>query len=108
GTPASYLAADSWHGVAPDSTLVDVKVGASNGAVDVSQVIAGIDWVVQHAGDNHVRVINLSYGTDSVQSSMVDPLAFAVENAWKRGIVVVVAGGNDGDTSKTLADPASD
>jgi serine protease AprX len=108
GTPASYLDPTVWHGVAPDATLVDVKVGASNGAVDVTQVIAGIDWVVQHAGDNHTRVINLAYGTDSVQSSMVDPLAFAVENAWKHGIVVVVSGGNDGDTSKTLADPASD
>src|SRR4051794_26205833 len=108
GTPASYLDPSNWHGVAPDATLVNVKVGASNGAVDVSQVIAGIDWVVQHAGDNHTRVINLSYGTDSVQSSMVDPLAFAVENAWKHGIVVVAAGGNDGDASKTLANPASD
>src|SRR4051812_42426874 len=108
GPPVSYLSPTSWHGVAPDATLVDVKVGARNGAVDVSQVIAGIDWVVQHAGDNHVRVINLAYGTDSVQSSMVDPLAFAVENAWKHGIVVVAAGGNDGDASKTLANPASD
>src|SRR3954469_23785270 len=108
GTPASYLDASNWHGVAPDATLVNVKVGASDGAVDVSQVIAGIDWVVQHAGDNHTRVINLSYGTDSVQSSMVDPLAFAVENAWEHGIVVVAAGGNDGDASKTLANPASD
>jgi serine protease AprX len=39
---------------------------------------------------------------------MVDPLAYAVENAWKHGIVVVAAGGNDGETSKTLANPASD
>src|SRR4051794_40015356 len=108
GTPGSFLDPSNWHGVAPDATLVNVKVGASDGAVDVSQVIAGIDWVVQHAGDNHTRVINLSYGTDSVQSSMVDPLAFAVENAWKHGIVVVAAGGNDGDASKTLANPASD
>jgi serine protease AprX len=108
GTPSSYLDPTNWHGVAPDATLVDVRVGASDGAVDVSQVIAGIDWVVEHAGDYHVKVIALAYGTDSVQSSMVDPLAFAVENAWKHGIVVVAAGGNDGDTSKTLADPASD
>jgi serine protease AprX len=53
-------------------------------------------------------VINLSYGTDSVQDDMVDPLAFAVENAWKNGIVVVAAGGNEGDTTTNLADPASD
>jgi serine protease AprX len=31
-----------------------------------------------------------------------------VENAWKRGILVVASGGNEGDASKTLADPASD
>src|SRR3954451_22949775 len=108
GTPTSYAAAGNWHGVAPDATLVNVKVGAANGAVDVSQVIAGIDWVVAHSADYRIKVINLSYGTDSVQSSMVDPLAYAVENAWKHGIVVVVAGGNDGDTTKTLANPASD
>src|SRR3954447_12240478 len=108
GTPSSYLDATRFDGIAPDATLVNVKVGATDGAVDVTQVIAGIDWVVQHAGDNHVRVINLAYGTDSVQSSMVDPLAFAVENAWKHGIVVVVSGGNEGDSTKTLANPASD
>jgi serine protease AprX len=110
GTPASYGSATRFNGVAPDSTLVNVKVGASNGAVDVTQVIAGIDWVVEHADDKglNIRVINLSYGTDSVQSSSVDPLAYAVENAWKHGIVVVVSGGNEGDVTKTLANPASD
>src|SRR3954463_11243139 len=110
GTPQSYNDPTRFTGIAPDAKLVNVKVGASNGDVDVSQVIAAIDWVVQHRNDEalNIRVINLSYGTDSVQSSMVDPLAFAVENAWKHGIVVVAAGGNDGDASKTLANPASD
>jgi serine protease AprX len=110
GTPSSYTSASSFNGIAPDSTLVNVKVGASDGAVDVTQVIAGIDWVVEHAHDPglNIRVINLSYGTDSTQSSTVDPLAYAVENAWKHGIVVVAAGGNDGQADKTLANPAYD
>jgi serine protease AprX len=110
GTPASYLDPDRFAGIAPDATLVNVKVGASNGAVDVTQVIAGIDWIVEHAKDPglNIRVISLSYGTDSTQSAGVDPLAFAVENAWKHGIVVVAAGGNDGEPGKTLANPAYD
>jgi serine protease AprX len=110
GSPSSYLNAGNFTGIAPDATLLNVKVGASDGAVDVTQVIAGIDWVVEHAKDNgmNIRVINLSYGTDSVQDSTIDPLAFAVENAWKHGIVVVAAGGNDGDTTNTVADPARD
>src|SRR4051794_25664088 len=110
GTPQSYNDPTRFTGIAPDAKLVNVKVGASNGDVDVSQVIAAIDWVVQHRNDEslNIRVINLSYGTDSVQSSTVDPLAFAVENAWKNGIAVVVAGGNEGDTTTNLANPASD
>jgi serine protease AprX len=110
GKPASYADPGTFTGIAPDATLVNVKVGASNGAVDVTQVIAGIDWVVEHARDKglNIRVLNLAYGTDSVQSSAVDPLAYAVENAWRHGIVVVVSGGNEGDSSKTLANPASD
>ena len=110
GTAASYTDPGRFNGIAPDANLVNVKVGASNGDVDVSQVIAAIDWVVQHRKDEalNIRVINLSYGTDSVQDSQVDPLAFAVENAWKNGIVVVAAGGNEGDTTTNLANPASD
>src|SRR4051812_6989082 len=110
GTPTSYLDPSRFNGIAPDANLVNVKVGAGNGDVDVSQVIAAIDWVVQHRKDEalNIRVINLSYGTDSVQDSMVDPLAYAVENAWKNGIVVVAAGGNEGDTTTNLANPASD
>jgi len=97
-------------GIAPDATLVNVKVGAADGAVDVTQVIAAIDWVVQHRAEHGVRVLNLSYGTPSRQGSTLDPLAHAVENAWRAGIVVVVAAGNDGaaDGEQPLTMPAAD
>ncbi len=103
GQPGGY------RGVAPDSRILSVKVGAANGAVDVSQVIAAVDWVVQHRYDNgmNIRVINLSYGTDSLQPYTVDPLAYAVEQAWKAGIVVVAAAGNTG-IGTGLTDPAYD
>ncbi len=89
-------------GVAPDARLVNVKVGAHDGSVDVSQVIAAIDWVVQHKNDNglDIRVLNLSFGTDGTQKYQDDPLSFAVEAAWKHGIVVVVSVGNDGNGAK--------
>ena len=110
GSPSSYLDPERFTGIAPDATLVSLKVGASDGAVDVSQVIAAIDWAVEHRNDPelNIRVINLSYGTDSLQDTAVDPLAFAVENAWNHGIVVVAAGGNDGSSTYTLANPARD
>jgi serine protease AprX len=100
----------SYLGMAPDARIVNVKVGSSSGAVDVSQVIAGIDWVVQHRHENglNIRVLNLSIGTNSSQSYQLDPLAYAAEVAWRSGIVVVAAAGNDGATYGHLDDPASD
>ncbi|MEN3358730.1 MAG: hypothetical protein V7637_2712 [Mycobacteriales bacterium] len=108
GTPASYATAGSFTGIAPDARIISLKVAASDGGADVSQVIAAIDWVSQHAHTDglNIRVLNLSYGTDSVQSAALDPLSYAVEQAWRRGIVVVVAAGNDGTTRAELADPA--
>jgi serine protease AprX len=99
-----------FKGVAPGAKIVSVKTGAYDGAVDVSQVIAALDWVVQHRKDNglNIRVVNLSYGTDGVQSSQIDPLAAAVEHAWQAGIVVVVAGGNSGTNTTSLDNPATD
>jgi serine protease AprX len=108
GQPGGY------RGVAPGAHIVSVKVGATDGGVDVSQVIAAIDWVVQHRNDNgmNIRVLNLSYGTNSTQPYEIDPLAYAVEQAWKAGIVVVAAAGNsgyqNGASAQGLADPAYD
>jgi subtilisin family serine protease len=101
---------DDFTGIAPDARLVNVKVADATGAVDVSQVIAGIDWVLQHRTDNglNIRVINLSFGTDSSQSYVDDPLAFAAEVAWRNGIVVVSAAGNGGTDLGRLMDPADD
>ena len=110
--PRLYTSAALFTGVAPDARVVNVKVGAADGAADVSQVIAGIDWVVQHRHTNglNIRVLSLSFGTDSTQAAALDPLAYAAERAWRAGIVVVVAAGNDGndDVRAGLADPAMD
>ncbi len=67
--------------------------------------------MIQHKNDDPahpIRVINLAYGTDGTQDYRSNPLAFAVEQAWKAGIVVVVAGGNDGSSKPNLVNPALD
>ncbi len=97
-------------GVAPGARIVSIKVADAHGATDVSQVIAGIDWAVQHAHDPglNIRVLNLSFGTNSPQGYLYDPLAYAAEVAWRKGIVVVAAAGNSGFADGRLADPALD
>ena len=100
----------TFAGVAPDADLLNLKVATGDGGADVTQVIAALDWVVQHRTDDgmNVRVVSLAYGTESTQPWQVDPLAKAVENAWDHGIVVVTAAGNDGLDAPRLLMPAVD
>ena len=99
-------------GMAPDARIVNINLGSADGAVDVSQVIAAIDWVVEHKNDNgmNIRVLTLAYGTNSGQDHQEDPLAFAVERAWNAGIFVVAAAGNEGyvGDGASMANPAKD
>ena len=111
GNDPATLLGERFQGIAPGARLTSLKVASAEGAVDVSQVIAAIDWVVTHRNDdpaNPIRVLNLSYGTDGIQDYRVDPLTHAVENAWRAGIVVVVAGGNSGTDQPRLNNPAYD
>ncbi len=86
---------------------MSVKVSDARGGSDVTQVMGGIYWVVQHAKDwgFNIRVLNLSFGTDSTQSYVLDPLSYAAEYAWREGIVVVVSAGNGSDVSERLIQP---
>jgi serine protease AprX len=115
--PGTYptLATDDSHymGVAPDARIISLKVADARGGTDVSQVIAAIDWVVQHRNTDgmNIRVLNLSFGTDSIQAYKLDPLAYAVEVAWRSGIFVVVSAGNHGyggNADGVKTDPGDD
>jgi serine protease AprX len=96
-------------GIAPDARLLSLKLATYDGATDVSQVMAAIDWVVQHRNDEglDIRVLNLSFGTDGTQDYRLDPLAYAAEVAWRHGIVVVVSAGNEGSDHGRLGNPAT-
>ena len=95
-------------GMAPDSRIVSIKVADAKGQTDVSQAIAAIDWVVSNRNKNglNIRVLNMSFGTDGVQDYVLDPLAYAAEQAWHKGIVVVVAVGNEGFGTAKVNNPA--
>ena len=86
----------TFRGVADNVSLVNLRVLDQNGQGTDSQVIAALQMAVQLKSTYNIRVINLSLGRPVYESYTKDPLDQAVEAAWKAGIVVVVAAGNDG------------
>ncbi len=95
-------------GVAPGAEIVSLKIAGRTGAADVSKVLAAIQWVVSFRQDYGIKVLNLSLGTNSKVSPQYDPLNYAVQQAWRSGIAVVVAAGNTGPGAQTISKPADD
>jgi serine protease AprX len=90
GYPVQYV------GIAPNANIINLRVLDATGAGSDSQVIAAIQRAIALKSTYNIRVINLSLGRPVYESYTLDPVCQAVEAAWKAGIVVVVAAGNDG------------
>jgi len=90
GYPAKYI------GIAPNASIINLRVLDATGAGTDSQVIAAIQRAIQLKSTYNIRVINLSLGRPVFEYYTLDPVCQAVEAAWQSGIVVVVAAGNSG------------
>ena len=86
-------------GVAPDVSIVAVKVLNAQGSGSFDQVAAGIDHAHNVA---HANVISMSLGatadacTDPNDPGACDSTKAAVDSAWADNVFVACASGNDG------------
>ncbi len=99
--------AGRWQGIAPGADLVAVKAFDADGSVLYSDVIAAIDWVVDHKDEYGIRVLNLSFSAEPRSYYWDDPLNQAVMAAWRDGIVVVASAGNRGPDPMTVGVPGN-
>jgi serine protease AprX len=94
-------------GVAPEATVLSVKVAGADGATTASRVLTGIDWVVTSRHDTGVDVLTLAWATDTMQSARIDPLAHALTRAVDAGVVVVTPTGNAGPDAGSIGSPGT-
>ena len=91
-------------GMAPEAKIMPIKVLGEDGSGSTDDVAAGILW----AADNGADVINLSLGGSSDLLGRIfavtGPTNAAIQEATKKGVVVVAAAGND-DTYLTAYNP---
>ena len=86
-------------GVAPDARLLAVRVlendcsgsGECTATGSADDVAAGVRWAADHGAD----VINLSLGGGTIQGVLGCAFCDAVEYAWAKGAIPVIAAGND-------------
>ena len=89
------LAKGLYRGIASDANLVLVKIGRT-GRISEAQIQKGLEWVLEHAEEFQIRVVNISAGGDFEESYLTNSLARTVERCSHAGLTVVCAVGNAG------------
>lgn len=105
GTYVAGIAAgtgSTYRGIAPGADLVALKVLDNEGLGWSSDIIAAIDWCIQHRSDYNIKAINLSLA-DAAEwrdpdECEADPEGQKIADAVDNGIVVVAAAGNEAYT----------
>ena len=93
-------------GVAPMTNIINVKVSNDDGSARSSDVIQGLQWVLNNKNAYNIRVVNLSFNSTVAESYHTSPLDAAIEILWFNKIVVVVSAGNQ--ANGILYPPAND
>ena len=98
GTHCATLVAGSgvasngkYKGVAPKAFIMNGKVLSNGGSGSDDGIIAGIQWAI----DNGADIISMSLGGDPT-AGLNDALTIAANRAMERGVVMVIAAGNNG------------
>ncbi len=100
-----------YKGVAPDATLIGLKISNDQGIGYESDVVKALQWVYNNKATYNIRVINLSINSGVEASYHTSPLNAAAEILWFNGVVVVVSAGNSGGQrgyNSVNAAPAND
>jgi serine protease AprX len=98
----------AYTGVAPEATVLDVRVIRSDGSSNTGIVLRGLQWVLANKNTYNIKVVNMSLGASVTKSYKLDPLATAAQVLTFAGITVVVSAGNSGPNTTTITSPAND
>src|SRR4029079_2718055 len=106
GTHVASLAAGNGRisnsddiGVAPNATLVNLRVLNNVGVGTTAYVLRALDWVATNRTTYNIRVVNMSLGMPAVDSYRNDPVCRAVRRLVDAGVVVFAAAVNNGKDS---------
>ena len=88
-------------GAAPEAFIKAYKVFGCDGSVNDDVILAAIDRAVADG----VNVINMSLGSD--WGTATDPIALAIDNATKLGVLSVVSAGNAGPNAYLVGGPST-
>lgn len=104
---SGYMSSGKYKGVAPEANIVSVKVLDSRGSGSTSDILTGMQWILDNKDKYKIRIVSLSIGETPSLPPFLDPLVKGVDKLWRKGIVVVVAAGNSGPALNSITSPGN-
>lgn len=93
-----------YRGIAPGCRIVTAKVLDQNGEGTISDMIRGLDWILNKKDLYEIRALNISVSMNKVdKKEEIRTLLHLLEEVWKEGIFVTAAAGNHESVSKSLS-----
>ncbi len=102
---SGHLSHGVYRGIASNANVVLVRVSdPTTGRIDDDAIYRGLAWVIANQARYDIRVVNISVGGD-INPYRGNPVDAKANEAVQRGMVVVVAAGNQ--AVRQLRPPAS-
>lgn len=93
-----------YSGMHPGCFLVVGKVLNEKGEGNIGDMVEAIDWILFHRKMWNIRIVNISVGMGAQNRNRRMPeLLDKIDEAWKEGLVVVCAAGNDGPKPMSIS-----
>ncbi len=92
-----------YRGIAPNAKIVALKACDATGSCDWQSTFNSLDWCINNASLYNITAISMSLGSSLNSSSYCDDydldMTSKINNAVAKNISVVIASGNDGNSS---------
>jgi len=102
---------DTYRGIAPNASIIALKVCNNAGSCNSNHIISGIDWCINNASKFNISVISMSLSTSALFSTYCDDDATGgifrrpIDDAVAKNISVIASTGNAGSTTQ-IGSPA--
>lgn len=100
-----YSSDGKYKGIAPEANIIAVKVLDARGTGNTSDILAGMQWILDNADKYNIRIVSMSLGDKAMLPPFLDPMSRGCERLWRDGLVVTVAAGNNGPDPMTITTP---
>lgn len=106
GTHVTGIIASEKLGIAPECSIVALKVldRRGNGSSDI--FINALKWLLEHQKTYNIRIVNISAGGSSTQLKN-SSLNLWVSALWNQGMTVCCSAGNNGPSPNSITAPGN-